>query len=254
MTSNEFITSGIIEAYVMGLCTPQEKAEVITMRQQHADVDKAILQFEAALENEYAKAASPTPAALDDSIITTLHQLQPAPVVALQTAPVKKMNWLKPMAAAVMLLLGISTTYNIIQHNKIKQQQTEIAATQQKNTNTLPAADFAVMTNRSITPVAMYGVGIHAICRCTMFWDKQTGKAYIMIHHLATPPQGKSYQMWATVNNKTVSVGIINHTIRNRFIEVSNVPNGAISFSVTLENEGGSTTPTQEETYLVGKI
>jgi anti-sigma-K factor RskA len=118
----------------------------------------------------------------------------------------------------------------------------------------LPAADFAVMTDRSITPVAMYGVGYHAICRCTMFWDKNTGKAYIMIHHLVPAPDGKNYQLWAMVNGKPVSAGIVNEKIRGRFIEMPNVPETSTAFIVTLENAGGSTTPTESETYLAGKI
>lgn len=72
----------------------------------------------------------------------------------------------------------------------------------------LPLQDYEVMNNPSITPVAMYGVGYHAICRCTMFWDKKTGKIYLMIHHLQNPPQ-KDYQLWATVNGKPVSIGIV---------------------------------------------
>ncbi len=255
MNSKEFITSGIIEAYVMGLCTPQEKAEVESMRLQHTDVHEAILLFEAELENKFTAEATETLPALDTKILQTLSQLNAAPIIPIQQALVKKINWFKPVAAAAFLLLGGSTILNFILYNKTKQQQTELAVIQQKPvTNTLPNADFAVLTNKTITPVAMYGVGLHAICRCTMFWDKRTGKAYIMIHHLVPAPQGKNYQLWAMVNGKPVSAGIINDKIRDRFIEVPNVPEAANGFSVTLENEGGSAMPTEDETYLVGRI
>lgn len=254
MNSNEFITSGIIEAYVMGLCTPQEKAEVESMRMQYADVNNAILQFENELEKQFTGNAAATTPALDDKILTTLHNLNTAPVIPLQ-APVKKINWYKPVAAAALLLLGASAVFNYILFNKTIQQQQELAAAAQQPVNkTLPAADFAVLTNKTITPVAMYGVGLHAICRCTMFWDKRTGRAYIMIHHLMPAPQGKKYQLWANVNGKPISVGLIDDTIRDRFIEVPNIPEGAAGFSVTLENEGGSAMPTENETYLVGSI
>lgn len=87
-----------------------------------------------------------------------------------------------------------------------------------------------------------------------MFWDKQTGKAYIMIHHLPKSSSSRDYQLWAEVDGKTVSVGIINDEIRGRFIEVSNVPGQSVAFKVTLENAGGAQTPTIAETYLEGKI
>ena len=95
----------------------------------------------------------------------------------------------------------------------------------------------------------------HSICRCTMFWDKKTGKIYIMIHHLV--PQSctqKDYQLWAMVNDKPVNVGIIKDEIRDRFIELPNVPAGATAFSVTLENAGGSATPSEGNQWLYGKI
>ena len=100
----------------------------------------------------------------------------------------------------------------------------------------------------------MYGVGTHAICRCTMFWDKSTGKMYIMIHHLPKSSSAKDYQLWAEVDGKPVSIGIINDEIRGRFIEMPNVPAGSIAFTVTLENAGGTDQPTVTETYLSGKI
>ncbi len=258
MNSTEFIASGIIEAYIMGLCTPQEKAEVESMRLLHPEVNSAILQFETALEKQFTANASETSPTLDNKILQTLNKLNAAPVVPIQQAVIKKINWYKPVAAAAILLLGGSAILNFILYNKTQQQQTELTVASQKqnaqNNNTLPAADFAVLTNKTITPVAMYGVGLHAICRCTMFWDKNTGKAYIMIHHLMAAPQGKKYQLWAMVDGKPISVGIIDDKIRGRFIEVPNVPNGANAFSVTLENEGGSAAPTENETYLVGRI
>ena len=100
----------------------------------------------------------------------------------------------------------------------------------------------------------MYGVGYHAICRCTMFWDKQTGKMYMIIHHLPKSSAQKDYQLWAMVDGKPISIGIVQDEIRGRFIEMNNVPAGAVSFIVTLEKAGGTTAPTLDETYLQGEI
>jgi anti-sigma-K factor RskA len=253
MNSNEFITSGIIEAYVMGLCTPQEKAEVETMRLQYPEVNNAILQFETELEKQFTGNAATTTPALDDKILNTLGELNSAPVIALQQVPVKKLNWYKMAAAAAVVLLIGSAVFNYTLYNKTKEQEIALAAKQPEETS-LPITDYNIMKNPAITPVAMRGVGIHAVCRCTMFWDKQTGKAYIMIHHLMPITAGNNYQLWATVNGKPVSVGILNDKIRGRFVEMPNVPHDAEGFSVTLEKAGGSNAPTENETYLVGRI
>lgn len=251
MDSKEYITSGHIEAYVMGLCTPQEKAEAEAMRLQYPEVNEAIVAFEQALEKEFTTNPSSTNAALDAKILHSLNALQATELHTVQ-APVKRINWLKLAAAAAVVLLIGSSILNYTLYNKTKEQELALAGKQ--NETSLPVTDYNILKNPAITPVAMYGVGIHAVCRCTLFWDKKTNKAYIMIHHLATPPPNTNYQLWANINGQQVSVGLLNDKIRDRFIEMPNIPKEATGFSVTLEKEGGSTTPTENETYLVGRI
>lgn len=254
MNSNEFITSGIIEAYVMGLCSPQEKAEVESMCLQYPEIKQAVTDFETALEKQLVADSTPTPASLDKKILESLSSLE-TPAAMTQPAIVKKMSWFKLAAAAAVVLLIGSTVLNYTLYNKTKEQELLLQAKNEiKEPATLPAADYSIMKNPAITPVAMYGVGIHSICRCTLFWDKKTGKAYIMIHHLQPSPQGREYQLWAMVDNKPVSVGMVNDKIRDRFIEVPGVPANASGFNVTLEKQGGSPSPTENETYLIGRI
>ena len=252
MNIKEYISSGIIELYVMGLCSPEEELELEQLRVQYPELHTAILQAEKDMEEKMLQQGVLPPAAVDNAILQRMESLS-APVVKMHPnlSPVKKMNGLRAIAASVAILLGISAYFNYTFYQKNKKQEALIAAAK---SSPLPASDYAVMTNPSITPVAMYGVGTHSICRCTMFWDKNTGKAYIMIHHLPKSSSARDYQLWAEVDGKMVSAGIIKDEIRGRFIEVPNIPYGAISFKVTLENAGGTTQPTLEETYLEGKI
>ncbi|MGQ0738125.1 MAG: anti-sigma factor, partial [Bacteroidota bacterium] len=83
---------------------------------------------------------------------------------------------------------------------------------------------------------------------------KNTGKAYIMIHHLPQSSSSKDYQLWAEVDGKMVSVGIIKDEIRGRLIEMPDVPYRSVAFTVTLEKAGGNAEPTVSETYLAGRI
>lgn len=251
MNIKDYIISGHIEAYVMGVCTPEEKAETERLRMQHPEINSAIINFEQALEKQFTSNPSATNPALDSKILATISALQ-TPVTPVQQAPVKSINWFKPAAAAAIILLFGSAVLNYTLYNKTKLQEQQLA--QRTAAPTLPAADYSIMKNPSITPVAMYGVGIHAVCRCTLFWDKKSGKAYIMIHHLQPSTPGNTYQLWAMVDDKPVSVGLVDDSIRDRFIEVPGVPANANGFHVTLEKAGGSTTPTTNETFLIGRI
>jgi anti-sigma-K factor RskA len=252
MDIQKYISSGIIEMYVTGMCSIDEKTELEDLRAHSPELNDAVLKFEAAFENNLLK--HPTmPSAETDKKIAALFQKAEIPVVKLSPSrEIRKINRLKFAAAAAVMLLSLSLFYNYNFYQKSKQQQ--LVFDNEKKSATLPEGDYNILKQPSITPVAMYGVSPHTICRCTMFWDKKTGKAYIMIHHLMPAAPQNNYQLWAMVDGKPVSVGLVNEKIRDRFIEMQNLPQNATAFIVTLEKNGGSNTPTLDETYLSGRI
>lgn len=256
MDIKEYIASGIIEAYVMGLCTSEEELEIETLRRQHPELNDAIARYEEEIEKNMREHVTLPPPRTDEKILKVLDSLgMPAiPNITASDATGKnKYNWLRIAAAAAIILFVVSAAFNYLLYRKTKEQALALKETP-KITPGLPPRDYSIMNSPSITPVAMYGVGTHAICRCTMFWDKKTGKVYVMIHHLVPSTSSRDYQLWAMVNGKPVSVGIMQDEIRGRFIEMDNVPGNAIAFIVTLEKAGGSDAPTLPETYLKGNI
>lgn len=258
MNIQEYISSGIIELYVMGLCTPEEEKQVEDMRRLHPEIHQAIISYEAEVESKMLKNGVLPSASVDERIIQKLESLKPpgdnkhvlGPAV-IKMKP-RTSGWWKVAAAAALVLFIASSYFNYDLYQKNKKLEKGLA--ENKGAATLPASDYSIITNPAITPVAMYGVGTHSICRCTMFWDKKTGKMYIMIHHLPQSSEVKDYQLWAEVDGKPVSVGIINDKIRGRFIEITDVPLQSTAFTVTLEPAGGSQSPTVSETYLAGRI
>lgn len=271
MNIQEYISSGIVELYAMGLCSQEERKEFETLLKQHHELKTALSKFEAELERKMQQNEIHPSAAADKKILAALDELNTPLVTMKPVTVIKKADWFKPLAVAASLLLAVSLyfIYSLNKENKKLEEQL-VAATPKKempppemkkemppgpiDLSTLPKRDYEIMLDPTITPVAMYGVGLHAICRCTMFWDKKTGKMYMIIHHLPQSSSTRDYQLWAMVNNKPVSVGTVQDDIRGRFIEMNGVPNGATSFIVTLEKAGGNSTPTIEETYLSGKI
>jgi anti-sigma-K factor RskA len=245
------ISSGIIEQYVLGLCTNDEVREVEILRKQDAAFNKAITDFEIELEEKMLRHIFLPGVATDDKILSKLKELNEPITTSLlvplvnvnekQIAKVKRFSWAKLTSAAAVLLLCISAFVNYTQFQKNKEQAALLAS--KSRIVSLPENDYNILKDPSITPVAMNGQGYHAICRCTMFWDKKTGKAYVMVHHLVPSGDNYDYQLWANVNGKQVSVGMINDAIRDRFIEVSGMPEDAKEFIVTLEKTGGATVP-----------
>ena len=257
MNIENYISSGIIEQCVLGLCNREEMTELETLRTQYPDLDNAIVAFEKSFEERMLKNTTAiTSNKTDEQILKKLQSLNsnPMSVVKTDTNKVRNFNVAKLFAAASVALLAVSAFYNFNLYSKNKAQEDKIATIIKSQSATLPPGDFSVMQNPSITPVGMYGVGSHAICRCTMFWDKSNGKAYIMIHHLVPSGDGKEYQLWANVEGKQVNVGTVNDKIRDRFIEVTGVPENSNSFAVVLNNNGAAISPSDDNTFLISKI
>jgi anti-sigma-K factor RskA len=261
MNIHEYISSGVVELYVMGLCTEDDRKELEQLRLQHPELDEAIRKFEQLLESNMMEQGLLPTAETNERVLSALDAM-PIAQAEYPPAKVRKMSRQQWMAAAAVLLLIVSgyIIYSLAVNNyelreKLSGSPGIQATIDEDNIDaTLPEEDYKIMLDPKITPVAMYGVGDYAACRCTMFWDKKTGKMYMIIHHLPLSSEEEDYQLWGMVNNQPVNIGIIKDEIRGRFIEVDKVPAEATSFIVTLEKAGGSSTPNLQETYLNGKI
>ena len=99
MDINSYISSGIIETYVMGLCTPEEKIEMELLRHQYPQLNEAVLQYEIELENDLVKDTTPPGTEIDEQVLHSLRALH-TPVIDLNPPAfkTKKLNWLKPVA------------------------------------------------------------------------------------------------------------------------------------------------------------
>jgi anti-sigma-K factor RskA len=252
----EHISSGIIEQYVMGLCSDVEKNEVEILRKQDIAFNNAVVNFEIQFEQQQLNYPINVATSVDENILQQLNILNKIESKPIATTPTKvvSISFAKVAAAAAVMIACASLYFNVEQYNNNKAQAILI---NEKNKITpevtLPIADYNILKNPSITPVAMIGQGSHTICRCTMFWDKKTGKAYVMVHHLFASGEEYDYQLWAIVNGKKVSVGIIDDKIRDRFVALDNTPNSATEFLVTLEKRGGAAVP-NEDVILKGVI
>jgi Anti-sigma-K factor rskA len=244
-----YISSGEIEAYVMGLTTAEETAAVEQMRLQYPEVDKAIADFELLLEKKiFENSTAKLPASFKETVKAGLDMNQdkkPAIVV-----PMKKNNAWKYAAAVAGILFVSSAVYNFQQNNTVKALKNKVADAELKKGTDV--SQF--LRNRNITPVGLYGVGIHGVCRCTLLWDKQTGNGYVMVHHLIVPPADKAFEVWVKVDGKYVHAGTLNTSDYTKMIELKNIPEGSQSFYVSLEQKGNVSTPTESEIYVQGSI
>ena len=72
MNVQDYIQSGIIESYVLGMANEQEAAELLQLSQQHPEIKQAVESFEASLEQAAFANAKPAPANVKANLFDAL--------------------------------------------------------------------------------------------------------------------------------------------------------------------------------------
>jgi anti-sigma-K factor RskA len=266
----EYIASGIVESYVLGLATPEEMAEFERMCAAHHEVMLAREAFEKQLEQHALKNGINPPVHLQSKIFAELEveadKLRNNGTVApytdgVQQAPVVTMRWWKYAAVAAILLFVGSAALNFYFLNRFKTYKNlylaSISETAQMRDSmraqmTAYTNSLQVLRDTNMAIVRMKGMPEYPQGMATVYWDKQTKDVYLMVNNLPKPAAGKQYQLWAIVNGQPVDAGMLNWNDATIVASMKNIPQ-AQAFAITLEDEGGHPLP-QGVMYVLGSI
>ncbi len=268
MNTKEYIESGIIESYILGLTDAIESAELERLCREYPDVKHALNSFEAALEREaLLNSTSPPPASkaklfelLNDEFVHPVFMTPPSK----QT---KKAFSIQPFlkyiaAASIVLLLGSSAMnlyfYTKLSDNSEKYQAILLEKSGLELNNKLFQAkaldlfkSMQMMTDPAMVKVSLPGMPGKEKNHATIFWDTKSKDVYILPNQLPNPAPGKQYQLWAMVDGKPVDAGMIGDCVG--LCKMKNIPKASM-FALTLEKTGGNSIPTMSEMYLAGKV
>lgn len=273
MNIQDYISSGIVESYVLGLASYEEQLEFEQLCSIHAELRQAKEDFEISLEQQALDSAVPAPADLKQSIWKDLNlgsSTGSAPVINMpvtdgKTQPLTPVrSFAKLLAAASVILLLGSTALNFYFYNQYRSSTEKldalIASSQQvvDNNSVMQAKlqeyqhSFEMMRDTNMAIVAMKGQAAAPQSFTTVYWNKQTRDVYLLVNALPIPAADKQYQLWAIVDGKPVDAGLLDGT-PDALVKMKNIPR-AQAFAITLEKKGGSPTPDLNALYVMGKI
>ena len=291
MNIKEYISSGIIESYVLGLASPEEREEFERLSEQHPEIREARNEFEISLENYVQLNGINPPAHIKSKIFSAIdmegHQTAPSysgsgttppPIIAatgnnynddpsLSKVGVRKENFSRFLAAAAVILLLMSTALNFYFFNRYREyndkyqaliaSQTEMASHNQILQTRILEYE---KTMEMMKDPAMYIVKMPAIptspdplSATTVYWDTRTKDVYFAVNRLPAPSTDHQYQLWAMVDGKPVDAGVFELKDGAGMTKMKNIPR-AEAFAITLEKKGGSPTPTMDRLYVMGKV
>ncbi|MDQ1162119.1 anti-sigma-K factor RskA [Chryseobacterium sp. SORGH_AS 447] len=269
MNTKEYISSGIIESYILGLASAEEAGILECVMKNNAEVKAAFDEAQKTLEDLATAQAVTPPTDLKSKIWNKIQQEQTAEekqtVFAADIPAARPQeeikiqgnnNW-KTFAIAASVLFLISIAGNLFWMNEQAQTKKEIAGIQaEKRTQ-----DFAMekmnrkmemVSNPDMKMVMLKGVEKHTDSKAMVFWDTKTKAVYLDAEKLPKAPEGMQYQLWAIEDGKPVNAGMYTEE-KDSKIALANIPK-AQAFAITLEKQGGSPVPTMENMYVMGEI
>ncbi len=279
MDIQAYISSGIIEAYVMGLATEEEIQILQCVQKHNAEVRQAVLDAQLSLEGLATQEAVPPPAHLKAAIWSKIQaeEASSSKEESIASAPASsgnttafipatpqvttggaKQNIFRTLAMAASLLLLVSIAglaYLVREQNSMK---TQLAAVQQKQQYTALAYNqlqrkWDMSSNPEMKTVMLKGVEKHPGMKAMVYVDNKTKQTYLSLENLPKAPENMQYQLWAIVDGKPVDAGMYDQQSGD-MVQKMYVIEHAQAFAITLEHAGGSPTPTMENMYVMGEI
>jgi anti-sigma-K factor RskA len=268
--TKEYKENGIIERYILGDVSSQERREVECLSHIYPEIKAEIEASHEALHNLAVQFKVTPPSDIKEKILSAIQKEKQIDTdrVLLNTSPPSKERNLKihsistPYWAAASFLLASFSTYLIFTNFKNKQQlQTKTLAlqndkkvlSQQLNLAQSNIKMLGMATDEHTQKITLNGTEKHPTAKILAFWN--TNQHLLCIKGVDLPENDAKtqYQIWAIIQGKPVSIGVFDKKETDTMLQVKYVDQ-AEAFAVTLEPIGGSELPTLDNMYSIAKL
>lgn len=259
MKIQEYIESGILSIYVLGIASEEERREVEDMAHQYPEIANELHSLQASL-NEYASQFEVAPPkSLKSKVMQSIEKDTPNATIGVS----KNRSFFQYGMVASIALLLVSLLGNFYFYGQWQQTQNDLAIV--KNQNVEIANNQKVLETRyqeleselSMVQNPAYHItyleGMKDMApesHATVFWNDEKQQAYIFTNSLPKPPKGKQYQLWALTNDNIVWDAGVFHWGKFSPVKCFKKPQ---KFIITLEKEGG-VVKAEGQAYAVGVV
>ncbi len=266
MNLQEYIASGVLEAYLLGQLSQEESTRVETMRVNHTEIQQEMLRIEESLELIAQKTAVTPRESVRKNIIGNIKASGHGDVND-EVIPMNKPNnrRLTYLVAASLALALVSSAVSIKLWNQLKeteQQLNNLLAQNQQLAENFDQAnykleqtnkDLSIIVSEKYQKVVMKSTGSDGAL-ASVYWSQENTNVYLSSGSLPQPPTDKQYQLWALIDGKPVDAGVFDLPDGgNLLLEMKSIA-AADAFAITLEPKGGSINPTLEELKVLGNV
>jgi anti-sigma-K factor RskA len=277
LNNKEYISSGILESYILGHASPEEAGILECVMKNSNEVREAFEEAQKTFEMLATAQAVTPPDDLRSKIWDKIQQQEKEvelnigkPIIPITTnvqqnevktevqdiKTEKSSSWKNfAIAASVLFLISIGANlYWMNSQSQINEKLVKLESeTKSKNLAMQNMQQkLNIVANPDMKKVVLAGVDKHPESKATVLWDTTSKDVYLNVNSLPKAPEGMQYQLWAIADGKPVNAGMYSED-KDGMIALANIPN-AQAFAITLEKKGGSDVPTMENMYVMGGV
>jgi len=241
-----FLNSGLLEKYLLGDTTSVETDMVESYISKYPEVQNAYNTLQYNLEIVAKSNAVEAPRSI---LNTILDELDEKPVMQLNT-PKKYKTWYKfSVAASIIAFLFAGTSYLFYHQNQrlnnenqvvvdeIFDLRSDIAANNKKLDNIMH--QFKELNDPNTYKYIMQGNNRAKNLKTVAYINPKEKTSMIDVVSLPKLPEEQCYQIWAELQGKMVSLGIL--TEADRQLKIIPYTENALALNITIEPKGGNT-------------
>jgi anti-sigma-K factor RskA len=260
----DYISSGILEAYVLGELSEQERLDLEANLELFHELKKELDRVEQAQELFLLHAAIQPARHVRKKIFESIGQTTAdEKVIPISRGRSSRILLYATAASVTLALVSSYLAYNY--WNKWKNVSSElttlIAQNQQiaRNYNQVDQQlnklheDIRVMDNPRFKRIDMTGTANAPEALASVYWDVASRKVYLRIHNMKELARDNQYQLWAIIDGKPVDAGVFDVST-DGLLKMKDIGSGAVTFAVTIEPRGGKSSPTLETMQVAGNV
>lgn len=250
MDKQQFLASGLLEQYVLGLTDQEESAEVEKWLRKHPELQKEVDAMHEALEQYSLAQGIKPPSDLRSKITNRIEAEEADQLLQVESGvPPRRFStrwtsYIWPIAATIALLFTLIKN-NELGHN-VRSLQEELAQT--KSACEEESRRFqAFLQHPATQEVVLPGVAEHSDVAVRVYWNPEQKLAFLDTSTLPVPAEAdKQFQIWADVEGEMINLGLLKLGNANTLQPIAFLRQ-AESLNITLEPLGGSAHPHVED-------
>lgn len=280
MNTKDYIASGILEEYALGLVSDQERREVECLSKIYPEILESLHVIDDELHSFASAYARPVPDGLKAKILDSLRDLkreqslinnpgeesiQPEPneakVIGIGTKGGGGSSWSGWAAAAavIALIFGVwqysekADAEEELLAQAEQQQQMDAELSQMEQTIAQLSEGLNEVYNPDVRKVVLKSPVEGDDTQLALLWNTSSGQVKLSTDNLPSLNADEQYQLWVLTDGVPADMGVLPKNPESLLIASKNTKEGD-TFAITIETLGGNPAPNLERLVLIGEV